>query len=89
MKIRYDNTKLIKDLCNSGAYSIPDTPPGNEAFTMDAGDKVESTGVGPVKAGVRGVIVSREKNNGFNRYSVKWDGWKCQSCEREQDIQKI
>lgn len=83
----FDNTQSIKDAADFGRFRIPPTPKGKEVYTLKRGELVESTGIGPVKGGLRGRVLSREKNNGFNRYQIAWEkGFT--TFEREQDVKR-
>ena len=83
--IEFDNTKSIKDKCDSGEYSIPGIKGGNERYSHNIGDRVASTNLSTIRAGEMGTVVSREMNNGYCRYFVEFD---CgtRSTQREQDL---
>jgi hypothetical protein len=83
--IEFDNTKSIKDKCDSGEYNIPGVKSGNETYSHNIGDRVVSTNLSTIIAGEMGTVVSREMNNGYCRYFVEFD---CgtRSTQREQDL---
>lgn len=87
LAIRFDNTKSIKDKCASGEYTIPGIHSGNERYRFEVGERVTSSGLGTIIAGEDGTVVSREMNNGYCRYYVKFDcGTK--SNQRQKDLVK-
>lgn len=85
--IEFDNTKSIKDKCDSGEYQIPGIKCGTERYSHNIGDRVVSTKLSTIIAGQVGTVVRREMNNGYCRYFVEFD---CgtRSTQREQDLVK-
>lgn len=87
LAIRFDNTKSIKDKCDSGEYTIPGIMRGRERYLFSVGERVTSSGMGTIVGGEDGTVMSREMNNGYCRYYVEFDcGTK--STQRQKDLIK-
>lgn len=84
-----DCTQRLKDASELGLLNHTLYPKrGKETYSLRKGNKVISSGNGPLKRGIKGKVLTREKNNGWNRYQVEWQGGRV-TFEREQDIEKV
>jgi len=64
--IFFDNTLRIKQLAEQ--VGIPEIPKGKEQFLYNVGETVESSGIGPLKEGVKVKIVERYMQHGYAYY---------------------
>ena len=62
----------------------PEPPRGRQTYKYNVGDTVQSSGVGPLKKGVRIKIVERYKQNGYCYYRDENN-----SVHREKDIEPL
>jgi hypothetical protein len=62
----FDNTLRIKQLAET--VGIPEIPKGNQFFKYEVGQTVESTGVGPIREGIKIRIVERYMQHGYAYY---------------------
>lgn len=80
--IGFDNTLRIKQLAET--VGIPEIPRGNQFFKYEVGQTVESTGVGPIREGIKIKIVERYMQHGYAYYRAENN-----QVHRDKDIRPV